>query len=169
MKKILCVTLVLSLLCAFAACGKKAEPVNTEEVTDAAEETAETVDLAAVLEAIAEKVEMPAESLDVPVSELKERYGIDAADVASCAIRMDASGYKDEIIMIEAVDEAAAAGIEEALNSHLEYNKKTMRTYAPDRFEILEESSVMKTGNFVSLFVSENADDMIDIYNGFIK
>ena len=96
--------LLLAVVGLFAACGSK--PAE-----------AKTLDLPGILSEIAMKVEnMPKETVDLETDEdLEDYYGLDPALIRSFAIRQNASGFEDEIVLIEANDEASARSVADML------------------------------------------------------
>lgn len=155
MKKILsaltAAALVLAMAGLFAACGKPADV---------------TLDLPGIMTELAAKTKMPAEFIDIQTDEdLMDYYGLDAKLIRSYAIRQNASGYEDEIVMVEANDEAAALTVATMLESHRDDNKVAMRDYSPDMFELLNKTTVDVHGRYVSMFVSADAENMKAIFN----
>ena len=156
MKKTLSVLFAAALLLAvvglFAACGKP--------------EAEKTLDLPGIMTEIAMKTEMPAEYIDIQTDEdLMDYYGLDAKLIRAYAIRQNASGYEDEIVMVEANDEAGAQAVAAMLESHRNDNKTAMRGYSPDMFELLSKTTVDIHGRYVTMFVSADAETMKTIFN----
>jgi len=90
MKKILSVLLLVALMFTLTACGGKKEA---------------SVNLAEVMGKFALNDEM----MELTQDDLRDMYGIDAADVKQFAAAINSTGVKcDEIVLIEAVDEKAA-------------------------------------------------------------
>lgn len=155
MKKIiLSVTAVLMALVMLASCGKS---------------TAEAVNVKEVYQKITESVAMPEETVELAADDLVDYYGIEADKVADFAAVQDACGYKDEIVIIKASDEASAAEIEALLSEHIEYQKDSMKNYDPAQYNILGSSEVITNGVYVAMFISAEQSTMADIYNGFFK
>lgn len=155
MKKIiLSITAVLMITVMLASCGKSAvEAVNVKEV----------------YQKITESIAMPEETVELAAEDLSDYYGIEADKVAEFAAVQDACGYKDEIVIVKAVDEASAAEIEALLNEHIEYQKDSMKNYDPAQYDILGSSEVVTNGVYVAMFISAEQSTMAEIYNGFFK
>ena len=155
MKKIiLSITAVLMIPVMLASCGKSAvEAVNVKEI----------------YQKITESVAMPEETVELAAEDLSDYYGIEADKVAEFAAVQDACGYKDEIVIVKAVDEASAAEIEALLNEHIEYQKDSMKNYDPAQYDILGSSEVVTNGVYVAMFISAEQSTMAEIYNGFFK
>lgn len=89
------------------------------------------------------------------------RYGIKTEDVKEFAGGVNKSGVdQEEIVMILATDADAAQRISEALNNRLESKKNETKNYNPEQYAIMEDCAVDIDNNYVSLFISENADAM---------
>ncbi len=155
MKKIvLSITAVLMVLAMLAACGKSAvADVNVKEV----------------YQKITESVTMPKETVELVADDLTDYYGIEADKVADFVAVQDACGYKDEIVIIKAVDDASATEIADLLNKHIDYQKDSMKNYDPAQFSILGTSEVVSNGSYVAMFISADQSKMAEIYNGFFK
>ena len=155
MKKIiLSITAVLMITVMLASCGKSAvEAVNVKEV----------------YQKITESVAMPEETVELTADDLADYYGIEADKAAEFAAVQDACGYKDEIVIVKAADEASAAEIAELLSEHIEYQKNSMKNYDPAQYDILGSSEVITNGVYVAMFISAEQSTMAEIYNGFFK
>lgn len=155
MKKIvLSITAVIMMLIMLASCGKS---------------TVTTVNVNEVYQKITESVEMPKETVELAKDDLIDYYGIEADKVSEFAAVQDACGYKDEIVIIKAVDDASAKEIEELLNKHIEYQKDSMKNYDAAQYSVLGSSEVIANGNYVAMFISSEQGKMAEIYNGFFK
>ncbi|MCQ2472455.1 MAG: DUF4358 domain-containing protein [Clostridia bacterium] len=155
MKKIvLSITSVLMVLTMLAACGKSV-------VTD--------INVKEVYQKITESVTMPKETVELVADDLTDYYGIEADKVEDFVAVQDACGYKDEIVIIKAVDDASATEIADLLNKHIDYQKDSMKNYDPAQFSILGTSEVISNGSYVAMFISADQSKMADIYNGFFK
>ncbi len=154
MKKIISLTLVFVLALAFASCGKK-EP---ECITS----------LDKIYNKIAETVSMDYEKIELTKDDMLDYYGIEAAKIEELTAVQDACGYKDEIVMIKAADEASAQEIASLLTEHIEYQKESMRNYDAAQFEVLNGSKVDIKGVWVAMFVSSSQDKMLERYKSYV-
>lgn len=129
------------------------------------------VNLTDVMSDIEEQIKLPADMMTVSNTEmLKNYYGIEAEDVVSFEIRMNSSGVEqDEIVMIEAKDEEAAERIEEALDRRLDDKENQMKNYLPEEYQMLEKCDVEQEGVYVSMFLSDDAQKMEQIYNSYFN
>lgn len=89
------------------------------------------------------------------------RYGIKEEDVKEFAGGVNKSGVnQEEIVMVLATDADAAERISTALNNRLESKKNETKNYNPEQYAIIEDCTVDIDNNYVSMFISENADAM---------
>lgn len=153
-KALISITSVLMALMLLASCGK----------APAAE-----LNIGEVYQKVTEGIAMPAETVELSADDLIDYYGIEAEKVADFKAVQDACGYKDEIVIVKAVDEAAASEIEALLNDHIEYQKESMRNYDAAQFEVLGSSEVITNGVYVAMFISAEQSKMADTYNAFFK
>ena len=153
--KITAIIISAIMLLTLASCGGKTAKVelNFDEIC----------------QKISESVSMPEETIELQGEDLLDYYGIESEKVAEYKAVQDACGYKDEIVLIKAVDESAAAEIESLLNEHIDYQKDSMKNYDPAQYEILGASEVTVNGVYVAMFISAEQSTMLEIYNSFIK
>ena len=154
MKKIICA--VLAVVCMFSlfACGMEKE-IDSRDI-----------DIAAVKEQIIADLKVEG-AMDLAPQRLLALYGIEEADIAqsACYVTMDGV-FPDEIVMIKAVDSAAADRIEEKLGVRLDEIKVQSQSYDPENYAIAQECSVQRVGNTVALFMSPNHNAMEKIFTG---
>lgn len=143
MKKLLSVVAVITLIAVMlSACGSAAKPLS--EIFETLKNDYSITDM----------VEFKS------VDDLG-RYGIKAEDVKEFAGGVNKSGVnQEEIIMVLATDGDAAERIEKSLNNRLESKKNETKNYNPEQYAIMEDCTVDTDNNYVSLFISENADAM---------
>ena len=156
MKKLISLALIAMLVLCLAACGGK-----KESAAPAAE-----VKLGDVFAQFALGEEMMTLSQD----DLLDMYGIAAADVKQFAGAVNTTGIKcDEIVLVEAVDSAAAGRVKEALDNRYQQKLNEMDGYLPDEYAIVKECSVTASGNFVAMIVGQNAQELTKIYEAALK
>jgi len=153
MKRLLAALLALVLVLSLAACGGK--PV--------------TVDITQVKETILKDLAV-VDPLDLPVERLQDLYGItqDKVKVSACFITMGGA-FPDEIIMLEAVDTAAAGEIAQKLEARLADVKNQAQNYDAESFALLEKCKVRTTGVYVTLFISALSGEMQTIFEAAAK
>ena len=148
MKKLTALCLCLLLICSLAACGAKTP----------------TVDLAAV------KAELYS---DIPVTDpielsndrLTSLYGIAADSVAENASFLVMSDiFPAEIVMVKAVDAAAATDIAAKLQKRLDNLKVQSQSYDAESYAIAQACTVMQNDVYVAMFFSEDGAAMETVY-----
>lgn len=151
MKRIIALLLVIAALCALAACGGSAKDV--------------TVDLTAVKSQIISTLAI-SDPLDIPVDRLYDLYTIDPATVkdSACFITMGGA-FPDEIVMVQAVDEAAAKQIAQKLQNRLADVTNQAQNYDAESFALLEKCKVETAGTYVHLFISAKSTEMRTIFD----
>ena len=99
------------------------------------------------------------EEMDVPY--MVDDYQIDEADVKQFAAELTtkASQY-NEVIIIEAVDANAADRVATQLNSHLDSQLNTAKSYDKDAVAMIEACSVKQSNNIVYLVISDQSADI---------
>ena len=121
--------------------------------------------LSSVYEEITKQVELKDMLVLTTEEQLDKYYGIAADDVEDFAGCINSTGVdQEEIIMIKAKDEEAAARIKDALQ--LRYDTKLAQniSYNPEQAQIIQNCSVEQDGLYVSMIISENADQIKEIY-----
>jgi len=149
MKKLLSLFLACAMLFAFTACG-------TPEV-----------DLQAVKTDMQTQLSI-SNATDIPTDKLMSLYGIAAdklADNASFMILSDV--FPAEILMVKAVDTAAAEEIAALMNGRLESLKAQSVNYDAESYAIAQACTVNVDGVYVSMFFSEFGTQMTEIYNSY--
>ena len=145
MKKLISVIALITVLAVtLCACGAKAN----KPLSDVFSEIKTTYNVTDMVEF-------------TDVSDLNRFYGIAAEDVKDFAGGINNSGVdQEEIVMIEAANAEAAGRVMTALNNRLQSKLNETKNYNPEQYAIVEDASVDQNGNYVSLFISENADAM---------
>ena len=168
------VVLTLTMVLSLAACGSDETTPDSTDTDDTTQsqttedtqgtettEPAAGVDLAALRTQFATDYELT-DVLEVETEGLNNLYGITADQVASSASFNAASGaaFPQEIVMIQAVDEAAAADIAGKLESRLSNIAEQAASYDPESLELAENCPVVTDGVYVGMFFSSHYDDM---------
>ena len=116
------------------------------------------------------KFNLDGEMMSLTQDDLTDLYGIEAADVKQFAASINGSGIKaDEIVLIEAVDAAAAARVKEALDARLQNKLNELENYLPEEYAVAKACSVQSAGNFVAMIVAPNAADLVKLYGESVK
>lgn len=142
------------------------EPSDGELMVDPPAET--KVDLAAVRTAIVDQLGFT-DPLNLDTDAIANLYGIDASQVAQSASFTVASGtFPDEVIMVEAVDDAAVAAIQEKLQSHLDQVLVQSQSYDAENLKAAQSCQVRVNGRFVSLILSPKQADIAAVYESYV-
>lgn len=97
-------------------------------------------------------------------------YGIREEDVAQSASYVTMSGtFPDEIILVEAVDEAAAERIAASLETRLNEVMIQSETYDPDNYKAAQACKVETNGLYISLILSPNQASLTEIYQSYFS
>ena len=158
MKKLSALLLALLLVVGLAACsgsnsGTEGKSADLTKVMD---------DMKAVLE--------NKEMMDLGKDNLLQNYGIDPESVKQFAVYIDSTGLKgDEIILLEAKDEEAAKTVKEMIDARYQQKEITMKSYQPEEYAMLKECKVQQNGNYISLIVSPQHEELEKIYNEAFK
>lgn len=159
---VLSLVMVLSL----AACGGD-KPTQEPAGDNSTSTTTDTkkVDLAAVRTQIIDQCQITGNG-DVETDGLSRLYGISADQVASSASFSAPSGgaFPQEIVMVEAKDEAAAADIQAKLESRLKGIADQAASYDPESLALAEKCKVVTSGVYVGMFFSAQYDTMVSIF-----
>lgn len=146
---LLCVLLVLGL----AACGGESET--------------KTVDLIAVRDKLYADIPV-SDPVELSTDRLTSLYGITADSVkANASFFVMSDIFPATIIMIEAVDAAAADDIAAKLQTALDSLKQQSQSYDAESYAIAQACSVMRDGNYVAMFFSEDGAAMETVYKSF--
>lgn len=185
MKRIMIIVLVVLLLFVVAACGQTtqefveedvevAENVIAEAENEQQESTDEVPDGEGIsLETIRSEM---IDSLSVEEPFLLETdallglYGISADMVAQSASFVTMSGtFPDEIILVEAVDSAAADAVEELLCNRLNEVLVQSQTYDAENYAAAQACQVWRNDLFVALILSPDQQAIVECYLGFFE
>ncbi len=157
-RKLLSLLMVLVLLC--SACG-------TAPSSDVPE--AGSVVLSDVRDLIVDRMSVQAPFM-IETDALMDLYGIDPLWVSSSAGFVTMNGtFPDEVILIEAADEAAAAEIQAKLQSRLEQVMVQARTYDAENYALAQECSVQADGIYLCLILSPSYKEITDLYKSCLN
>ncbi|MBE6830262.1 MAG: DUF4358 domain-containing protein [Ruminococcaceae bacterium] len=153
MKKLLSLLLAAAMLCSLAACGGGTKQADLTKVM---------ADMKAVLS--------NKEMTEYSAEDLMPNYGIDTADVKQFAAYVDSTGIKgDEIIFLEGKDADAAKRIKEKLDARYQQKETEMKDYLPEEYAMLKKCGVNQNGNYVSMIVSPQYEELNKIYDTAVK
>lgn len=152
MKKVIALlTAVVLCLSIFAGCGAK------------------DVKLSEIMDEINTKNNLTLTQLS-SVDDLNTYYSINASDVKQFAAELDENNNAPvEIVLVEAKDSTSADTIEKALTSRYNSIYSQYSSYSPDQLDMVKKCKVTKDGNFVTMIVASNAEDMVKLFQSKIK
>ncbi len=155
MKKLIPILLCAIMLFSFTACGGST--------------ATKQADLPKVMDDMKAKL-TNTEMMDLSKEDLMPNYGIDEGDVKQFAAHVDSTGIKgDEIIIAEGKDADAAKRIKEKLDARYKQKEVEMKDYLPEEYAMLKKCTVKQDGNYVSMIVSPQYEDLNKIYDAAIK
>lgn len=149
--KLLFLSLVMALL---AACSRGG---------------AERYEPAELFAEIQRAVEIPA-MVDVAGDFLEAETGIQASDYESAVYYLLEEGLApDEIVIIKAKDQTSADTIREKLAGRLAYKEKSAQLYLTEYMPVIQAGVIRQDGLTVSLIVSEQVDEIVEVYDRYGK
>ena len=145
---------VLTVSALFCACKNKGEEKR----------------LANVYSSIREQVHLSDMNDFQDVASLERYYGITAEEVVDFAGGINYSGVdQEEIVMVQASNEQAAEHIQTTLDNRRQSKYNENKNYHPDQVGMINRSRVDRNGMYISLFLSDNADQIREIYNTLLE
>lgn len=97
---------------------------------------------------------------------IKNVYGFDAADYSEIKAYVNNSGTEqDEIVIVKASSSDAVSKIKEKLENRMTAKLNSTKNYLPEQYEIISKCEVAAKGDYVRMFISPNAEDMVSIFN----
>lgn len=95
----------------------------------------------------------------VAESMLLDLYGIESADVKQVKVTISSDGLRaDEVWLIEAVDEAAAAKIENLAKNRIQQKDAESITYSPEQNAVVKKSYLAVEGAYVFFLCHPEVD-----------
>lgn len=175
-KALFAVLMTLTVLLTLAACGGQDQKTPSDPKTPDSSQTEQNdgnMTNAVDLNALREKMIADSSLTDVlPVetAALENIYGIQADQVKNSASFNASSGaaFPQEIVMIEAVDETAAADIAQKLEGRLATIAEQAASYEPDSKALAEKCKVVTKGVYVGLFFSSHYDAMVSAFQAAV-
>ena len=172
--------MALTMMLTLTACGgdepeETTDPAQTETVEPGTEESTEVTEPAAGADLAGLMAQMISDAgiadyIEVPAENLSNVYGIDAAQVVNAAAfnAMTGGAFPEEVVMIQAVDEAAAADMAAKLEGRLTSIADQAASYDPASLELAENCDVITSGVYVGLFFSNHYDAMASAFQSAV-
>ncbi len=128
------------------------------------------VDLSVVMNDINSSFDASSLTVIETKGELEQYYLIKSEDVESFEAEFSTdSTDMIEIVLVKAVDEEALENISKSLNNLYISRMSLAQSYDPKTVSMLEKCSVEKNGLYVSLIISDNVDELREIYNSYFQ
>ena len=166
MKKYAVLSLILCfvMLFVFAGCGEKSESSDTP---------AKDVVLSDILSEINAEFSISEDDMMAveTTEDLELFYNVAPEDVKQFAAQTTKNTATDiaEIILVEAVDSAAADRVFEALEYRYSSQRDLCASYSAELLAIIDKCSVERNGNVVSLIMSNDVKEIKAFYNAFFE
>lgn len=150
LKKLLCLAAMIFTLAFFAGCSSE----NTAKY-----------DIQKAGDEITAQIESASQMTKVNDDILTQFYGISTEDVNDYyALISTDSTKQDEVIMVEAKDSEALQRVTEKIRARYDSKYAQTKDYLPEQAKLIEECSVESEGSYVWMFVSEDAEQMDEIF-----
>ena len=129
-----------------------------------------TTDLSSIMTEINKEYSYDNMNILKTKDELNQFYLVEKDDVASFAAEFSTgSSYTTEMIFVEAVDEESAENVALVLNNYYRTRVDMANTYDDYYAHILTNCSVNTKGRYVSLVISEKAQEIEELYNSYFE
>ena len=126
--------------------------------------TAKNADLTSAMKKMKEKI-TNTQMMDLSSDDLMSEYGIKPGDVKQFAAYVDSTGTKgDEIVLVQANSSEAADRIKKDLDNRYSQKEVEMKDYLPDEYAVLKKCKVNKSGDYISMIVSPQYEELEKIY-----
>ncbi len=154
MKKQMLIALSLLCLCLLLSACSSA-PAN-----------APAADMSSRFEAVYTKIEANfPEMMEIPQDMVLDYYGIDPADYSAGFFMISVDNMlADEIVMLQAVDGAAADRLEGMLEERLQAKAEEAESYSPEQFAVISACRILRDGQTLALIVSPEFSSMADTF-----
>ena len=110
------------------------------------------------------------ELVEIPTDKIEQVYGLSTDDYSEVsAYRAGSGGYADEVVIFKASSSDTVSNIQDELNNIIESKKKDFEDYVQEQYDILCNSKVLTTGDYVCLIVCADNDTAISTYESFFE
>lgn len=156
MKKLICALLAVMMLLSLTACGGG--------TTKTEEKNVPAPDMEAVFASM--HAQLPSDAVAFSSEYVFDAYGVKAED---CKQQVVLSYYDGtvtaEIWMIEAVNKTALKEIKKLADARLESMQDQFQSYDQNAYALTKKAKLFTEGDCLVFFVSENVDQLMEIYN----
>lgn len=116
-----------------------------------------------------EKVEQPM-LMELPADQVKALYHLDPEKLEEYSIRIPMMNVKtNEVAILKVKNADDVPEVEEAVKQRAEDVKKQFETYLPDQYENAKNYQLVTKGNYVLFVISEDADELVKVYDSFFN
>lgn len=104
------------------------------------------------------------------LSDLSDWYGIEPGDVKQAVAALHATGLQcDEIVLVEATDNAAADRVELALQARYDQKLAEYRDYLPDEYAVLTQCAVHRHAAYVALVLCHDPEPRVALWEKAVR
>ena len=155
---VLCIVLALGMM--MSACGESSSSNKGGAGTQV------DVSLQKIFDEVKEEVDFPEMVEYTSADQLDRRYGISEDMIDDYAGGIEAASVTtNEIVLVRAMDDAAADEIEEKLQKRLEVLLNQSRNYLPEQAAVIEKCKVERNDRLISLIISPDAEKITESYH----
>lgn len=160
-KKITVIMLVAMLSIFMVACS-----TNNSSNSSKAEPTLSAKEMA---DKMLEEVEQPT-FMELSAEEVNTVYNVDVDKLEDYTIRIPLMNTKaHQIAILKVKDSKDVTEIEDLLKQRAETVQKQFERYLADQYEIAKNYKIVTKGNYVIMVISDQADELLNIYEGFFE
>lgn len=150
-KKLASILLVAGLLLTGCAAGKATQPVNLQEVYDRIQP------------------QLP-QMIVLDQQTMLSFLGIREEDCSQVIAAICGSGLQaDEVWLVEAKDADALKRLTDLANSRLEAKRDETESYLPDQYQVVTKAKLTTRGNYLTLLISPQVDQLQAIVDEMVK
>lgn len=122
-----------------------------------------------MMDKMLEKVEQPM-LMELPQNQVKALYHLDPEKLEEYSIRIPMMNVKtNEVAILKVKNADDVPEVEEAVKQRAEDVKKQFETYLPDQYENAKNYQLVTKGNYVLFVISEEADELVKVYDSFFN
>lgn len=184
MKKIFIALTAATLALTLCACGGNGSSNNNSSTaapsaTESAASTASTESdasaegtsaLQTALTTVKAQVTFPGDTADYTAKRIQRTFGITEEQMDDFAGMFCNDGVtQDQVIYIKAKTDADVKDIQDKLQANLDSIYNVIKNYTPEQVAMIEKATVDTDGLYVSLVISNSADDIKKIFSDSIK
>lgn len=157
------ITLTMMLALVVSACsGNNSSTTDDKTTTVEASKSAKEM-----TEEMVTQVEQPA-LMELTAEDLLNLYGLDATKLEDFSVRIPMMNVKsNEIAIFKMKNVNDIAEVLTAVEQRAEDVMKPFEQYLPDQYENAKNHKIITKGNYVLFIISDQADELIAVYDRF--